>query len=72
MTCARNADVFEHLLVELLEHVQSAVVGLEGVGILVEAERLQPLSNLAHVVSSSRSALASLGSGVSKPSVNHS
>jgi hypothetical protein len=38
---------------------------------LGETNRFQPLADLAHIASSSSSALASFRSSVSKPSVNH-
>jgi hypothetical protein len=48
----------------------SMSLGLEGVGILVKADRLKPFPDLAHALSCSNSDLASFKSGVSKPSVN--
>jgi len=70
MTCARHANVFQHLIIDLGEQVSVNVVGFEGVGILGKTDLLEPISYCAHAASSSRSAFASFRSAVSKPSVN--
>jgi hypothetical protein len=70
MACARHANVFQHLIIDLDEQVSVNVVGFEGVGILGETNCLEPIPYCAHAASSSRSAFASFRSGVSKPSVN--
>src|SRR5215469_4084906 len=53
------------------EQIHVDVVGLEGLGVLAKPDRLQPFADLAHALSCSSNALASLKSSVSKPSVNH-
>jgi hypothetical protein len=70
MAGARDTDVLQHLVIDLLEQIHLDVIGLEGIGILAKADRLQPFSDLAHALSCSSSALASFKSNVSKPSVN--
>ena len=70
MACARHANVFQHLIIDLGEQVSVNVVGFEGVGILGETDLFEPIPYCAHAASSSRSAFASLRSWVSKPSVN--
>jgi hypothetical protein len=70
MTGARDTDVLQRLVIDLLEKLHVDVVGLEGVGILAEPDDLQPFPDLAHALSCSSSALASFKSSVSKPSVN--
>jgi hypothetical protein len=72
MPGARHAKVPQSLIIDLPEKVHVDVVGLEGVGILAKADRLEPFSDLAHALSCSSSALASFKSRVSKPSVNQS
>ena len=70
MACARYTNILQQLIVNLSEQINVDVVGLEGVGILAKAVRLQPFPDLAHALSCSSSALASVRSSVSKPSVN--
>jgi hypothetical protein len=72
MTGARDTDVLQRLVIDLLEKIHVDVVRLEGVGILAKTDRLQPFSDLAHAFSCSSSDLASFKSSVSKPSVNQS
>ena len=62
MPSARHAKVPQSL--------PEKVHGFEGVRILAKPDRLKPLSDLAHALSCSNSALASFKSSVSKPSVN--
>src|SRR5215467_4395035 len=71
MACARHANVFQHLIIDMGEQISVNVVGFEGVGILGETDLLEPIPYCAHAASSSRSAFASFRSTVSKPSVNH-
>ena len=70
MAGARHADVLQHLVIDTVQQVHLDVVGLEGVGILAEANSSQPRPDVAHDVNSSSSAFASCKSLVSKPSVN--
>ena len=70
MACARHANVFQHLIIDLGEQVSVNVVGFEGVGILGETDLLEPIPYCAHAASSSMSAFASFRLAVSKPSVN--
>src|SRR5215472_1782432 len=70
MACARYANILQQLIVNLSEQINIDVVGLEGVGILAKAVRLQPFPDLAHALSCSSSAFASFRSSVSKPSLN--
>ena len=70
MTSARDTDILQRLVIDVLEQIHVDVVSLEGVGILGKTDRLQPFSDLAHALSCSSSALASFKSSVSKPSVN--
>jgi hypothetical protein len=70
MPSARHAKVHQSLMIDLPEEVHVDVVGLEGVGILVKADRLKLFPDLAHALSCSNSDLASFKSDVSKPSVN--
>jgi hypothetical protein len=72
MACARHANVFQHLIIDLGEQVSVNVVGFEGVGILGKTDLLEPIPYCAYAASSSMSALASFRSAVSKPSVNQS
>ena len=44
MTGARYADILQHLVVDLPEQIDVDVVGLEGVRVLGEANRFQPLA----------------------------
>jgi hypothetical protein len=70
MAGACHADLLQRLVVNLLEQIRVNVVGCERLGILAEADPLQPSSHFAHAVSCSSSALACFKSSVSKPSVN--
>ena len=70
MACARHANVFQQLIIDLGEQVSVNVVGFEGVGILGETDLLKLIPYCAHAASSSSSALASFRSAESKPSVN--
>jgi hypothetical protein len=70
MTSARDTDILQRLVFDVLEQIHVDMVRLEGVRILAQADGLQPFSDLAHALSCSSSALASCKSSVSKPSVN--
>src|SRR5271169_982000 len=48
MTCARHANVFQHLIIDLGEQVSVDVVGFEGVGILGETDLLEPIPYCDH------------------------
>lgn len=63
-------NVLQSRIAELLKQVHVNVVCFEDLGVLREADPLQPLVDLAHADTWSSSTLASLRSGVSKPSVN--
>ena len=66
----QSVNIFQRLIVHLFEQVHINVVGLEGVGILGEADSLQPIPDRAHTASCSNNAFASCRTGVSNPSVN--
>jgi hypothetical protein len=70
MTRAGDADVLERLIVDLPEQIHVDIVCYERVGILREADCLQPVADPVHGASCSKSALAAMRSAVSKPSVN--
>ena len=44
MACARYANIFQHLVVNLPEQIDVEIVGLESIGILGEINRLQPFA----------------------------
>ena len=71
MACARHTDVLQQLVVNLPKQINVKIVGLKGIGVLSEADGLQPFADLTHVASCSKSVFASFRSRVSKPSVNH-
>jgi hypothetical protein len=70
MTSARDTDILQRLVIDVLEQIHVDVVDLEGIAVLAKADRLQLVPDLAHALSCSSSALASFKSSVSKPSVN--
>ena len=70
VACARYANIFQHLVVNLTEQIDVEIVSHESIGILGEINRLQPFADLAHISSCSSSAFASFRSRVSNPSVN--
>src|SRR6516164_5125064 len=70
MACARHTDILQQLVVNLPKQINVKIVGLEGIGVLSEADDIQPFADLTHVTSCSKSALASFRSRVSNPSVN--
>jgi hypothetical protein len=70
MARARHPNVLQRLIIDLREQVHVDVVGLEGIGVLREADCLKPSSDIAHAESCSSSNLAPWRTGVSKPSVN--
>ena len=43
MACARHANVFRHLIIDLGEQISVNVVGFEDVGILGETDLLEPI-----------------------------
>jgi len=43
MAADRDADVLQHLVIDLAEQVHTDFIGLEGIGILANADRLPPL-----------------------------
>jgi hypothetical protein len=51
MASGRDADVLQHLVIDLPEQLHIDFIGLEGIGILAEADSLQPIADLAHAVS---------------------
>ena len=71
MACAQHTDILQQLVVNLPEQINVKIVALEGISVLGEANDIQPFADLTHVVSCSKSALASFKSRVSNPSVNH-
>jgi hypothetical protein len=40
MTSARDTDILQRLVIDVLEQIRIDVVGLEGVGILAKTDRL--------------------------------
>jgi hypothetical protein len=60
MAADRDADVLQHLVIELREQAHTDFIGVEGVGILTKADRRQagvdghPQKRLPHVASSAR------------------
>ena len=54
MAGARDTDVLQRLVIDLLEQIHVDVVGVEGVGILAKADSLQPFADLAHTLSCSK------------------
>src|SRR5262249_29751646 len=70
IACARHTDILQQLVVNLPKQINIKIVGLEGIGVLSEADGIQPFADLTHVASCSKSALASFRSSVSWPSVN--
>ena len=71
MAGAGYADILEYLVVNLSEQIHIEIIRMEDVGVLAEANRLEPTADLTHIASASSSAFASLRSRVSNPSVNH-
>lgn len=63
-------EILQHLIIDLPEQGHVDVLGLEGIGILHEADCFEPSSDMAHPTSCSSSAFASLRIGVSRPCVN--
>ena len=70
MTCARHANVLQQLVVQTDQQIRINVIFFERIGVLAEADSLQPIPYGAHAASSSSSASASFRSLVSNPSVN--
>jgi hypothetical protein len=70
MAADRDADVLQHLVIDVPEQVHADFISLKGVAILGKAYCLQPFLDLAHALNCSSNALASFKSRVSKPSVN--
>ena len=71
MACARHTDILQQLVVNLTKQINVKIVGLKGIGVLSEADGIQPFADLTHVASCSKSVFASFRSRVSNPSVNH-
>jgi hypothetical protein len=65
MAGTRYPDVFQQLIVDPGEQLHVDVVGLEGVGILTETDRFQPIPYCAHAAGSScsRAAMSMPASG---------
>jgi len=61
MAADRDADVLQHLVIDLLEQVHPDFIGVKGSGILAKSNRLQPFLDIAHALSCSQQRVGLLG-----------
>jgi hypothetical protein len=46
MACAQHTDIFQQPVVNLPKQINVKIVGLEGIGVLSEADGIQPFADL--------------------------